>query len=216
MDKDELLKSMAQAVVDMEEEQTAELCRQSLREGVPAKEALYQGLIPGMDEVSRLYAESEYFVPEVLSASDAMYAGLDVLKPHIETERGDKTVKVVIGVVRGDTHDIGKNIVKMMMETSGAEMFDLGRDVAVERFVEKAEEVGAQVIAMSTLMSTTLVGMKKLVEVLVGRGLRPKYKVMVGGGPVSPEFCRRIGADLYAKDAAEAVKVLKAEYRLTR
>lgn len=209
MDKNNLFKSINDAVVDMEEETVGSLCSKSLEENIPAYETITRGLIPGMDKVGRLYEEGEYFLPEVLICSDAMNAGLNILKPHLNRQILDKEVRVVIGVIEGDTHDIGKNLVKVMMEASGFNVIDLGRDVKTESFIERAEAEKADVICISTLMTTTMPGMKKVINLLNEKKIRDKYIVMIGGGPVSQKFADEIGADLYTVDAASAVKRLK-------
>jgi dimethylamine corrinoid protein len=184
----------------------------ALEEKIPADVSINQGLIPGMDEVSKLYEEEEYFLPEVLMCSDAMNAGINVLKPHLDQSAIKDTVKIVIGVIEGDTHDIGKNLVRIMQESTGMKVYDLGRDVPLDKFIEKAEEVDADVICMSTLMTTTMDGMRTVIGKMQGKGIRGKYKVMVGGGPISQRFADTIGADIYAKDAAEAVRLLKKAF----
>ncbi len=211
--KEEFFKKIAENVVDMNEDEVAKLCRDSLKESIPANETINEGLIKGMDKVSTLYEEEEYFLPEVLMCSDAMNAGLNVLNPHLEKSSMDKPIKVVIGVIEGDTHDIGKNLVRVMMESSGMEVYDLGRDVPLSRFIEKAEEVSADVIGMSTLMTTTMDGMKIVIDNLKDQNIRDKYKVLIGGGPISKRFAEDIGADIYTKDASEAVRVLKTVFR---
>ena len=146
---------------------------------------------------------------DVLLCSDAMYAGLEVLRPHLpETAEGGKT-RAVIGVVEGDTHDIGKNLVKIMLDTAGFEMYDLGRDVPLDAFVEKAAEVNASLVCMSTLMTTTMDGMRIVIEKLKEKGIRDKVKVMIGGSPISQKFADEIGADGYSVNAVEAVKLAK-------
>lgn len=209
MDKELLFKKMSDALVEMEEGTVVELCNESLALGIPADETINLGLISGMNEVSRLYEEEEYFLPEVLICSDVMNAGLDVVKPHLGKDTMADPTKVVIGVVQGDTHDIGKNLVRIMMEAGGCEVHDLGRDVHLDRFVDKAEEVGAHIICMSTLMTTTMDGMKTVIDKLQEKGIRDKYKILIGGGPISQQFADRIGADVYTKDAGEAVRRVK-------
>lgn len=209
MEKEILFKNIRDAVVEMEEEKVAELCNKSLEENISAYETITYGLIVGMDEVGKLYQEGEYFLPEVLICSDAMNGGLEILKPHLDRQIRDKEVKIVIGVVEGDTHDIGKNLVKIMMESAGFTVFDLGRDVELYKFVEKAEQENADVICMSTLMTTTMSGMKDVITMLDEKNIRNKYKVMIGGGPVSQKFADKIGADIYTVDASSAVKKLK-------
>ncbi len=210
--REEIFEKISQNVVDMEEDTVAKLCSKALKENIPAGETINEGLIKGMDRVSVLYEEEEYFLPEVLMCSDAMNAGLDVLNPHLEKSEMEKPIKIVIGVVEGDTHDIGKNLVRVMMASSGMEVYDLGRDVPLNKFVEKAEEVNADVIGMSTLMTTTMDGMKIVIDSLKEKNIRDKYKVLIGGGPISKRFCDEIGADIYTKDGAEAVRTLKAVF----
>ena len=207
MEKDELFRQIADAVVEMEEETVEELAQQSLTAGIDAYETIDLGLAKGMERAGQLFDEEEYFVPELLMCSDAMNVGIDVLKPHLKSENVSKKGKVVIGVVEGDTHDIGKNLVRLMMETGGFEVLDLGRDIPPAEFVSKAEEYGADIIGIATLMTTTMPGMKEVVDILANKGIRDKFKVIVGGGPISPAFAKKIGADGYARNAADAVKV---------
>lgn len=206
MKKEQLLTEMKKAIVEMEEERAVKLAEKSLELDIPAYETITEGLIPGMNEVGRLFEEEEYFLPEVLMCADAFNAGLEIVKPYIDKNSMSKPIKVVIGVVEGDTHDIGKNLVKIMMEASDFEVYDLGRDVPLNKFVEKAEEINASIICMSTLMTTTMDGMRVVIDKLKEKNIRDKYKVMIGGGPISQRFAKMIGADLYAKDANEAVR----------
>ena len=209
MGKEEFFQQLADAVVDMDEEKAASVAEEVIVQGIDAFEAIDKGLSDGMARVGRLYEEEEYFIPELLLCADAMYAGLAVLKPHLATSN-EKKGKIVIGVVEGDTHDIGKNIVKMMLETAGYEMVDLGRDVPPRKFVDAARQENAQMIAAATLMSTTMGAMGRIVELLEAEGIKGNHKVIVGGGPVSPAFAKKIGADGYAANATEAVRVAKA------
>jgi dimethylamine corrinoid protein len=209
MDKETLFREISQALVDFEVEKVAELAKETLQQNIPAYETITEGLVTGMKEVSRLYEEEEYFLPEVLMCSDAFNAGLDVVNPHLDKGSLGKPIKIVIGVVEGDTHDIGKNLVRILSGASGFEVYDLGRDVPLDRFIEKAEEVECDMICMSTLMTTTMDGMKTVIDRLKERNIRDKYKVLVGGGPISQTFCDKIGADLYANDASSAVRKAK-------
>ncbi|MBR5265970.1 MAG: corrinoid protein [Clostridia bacterium] len=209
MEKELLFQKISDSVVEMEDELVEELCEKSLEMGIDASETINKGLIHGMDRVSVLYEEQEYFLPEVLTASFALNAGIDILKPHIKGESTDKHIKVVIGVVEGDTHDIGKNLVKIMSESASFEVYDLGRDVPLADFVAKAEEVNADFICMSTLMTTTMAGMGAVIEDLKAKNIRDKYKILIGGGPISQKFADEIGADAYAVDAASAVRKMK-------
>ena len=207
--KEELLKRMSDGVVDMEEDEVAEAAQEFIDSGFPAFEGIMNGLIDGMNRTSVLFDEEEYFVTDVLLCSDAMYAGLNVLKPYLPEESGDNKKKAVIGVVEGDTHDIGKNLVKIMMETAGFQMIDLGRDVPLQKFVDTAKEEQADLVCLSTLMTTTMGGMKTVIELLKDAGIRDQVKVMVGGGPVSQSFAAKIGADGYSQNAVEAVRLAK-------
>lgn len=201
-------KELSEAVVEMDEERAVTAANASLAAGVDAYDAIQQGLSDGMARAGQLFEEEDYFIPELLMCSDAMYAGLEVLKPHL-IKTTDSKGKIVIGVIEGDTHDIGKNMVRIMFETGGFDVIDLGRDVPPQRFVDSAREHGADMIALSTLMTTTMDGMGKVVDLLHQGNIRERIKVMVGGGPISPGFAKRIGADGYAVNAAEAVKVAK-------
>lgn len=209
--KEELLAKLAEDVVEMDDEDIVEVAQEYVDAGYPAMEGMLDGLVKGMSKAGELFDAEEYFVTDVLLCSDAMYAGIDVLKPHLPKDNSGKSApKAVIGVVEGDTHDIGKNLVKILMDTNGFEMYDLGRDVPLEKFVDKAEEVGADIIAMSTLMTTTMGGMKTVIDILNERGIRDKYKVMVGGSPISKKFADEIGADIYTANAVEAAAAAKA------
>ncbi|MDR1943718.1 MAG: corrinoid protein [Synergistaceae bacterium] len=205
----DLHKKLSDAVVNMEEEETAALSEEVVSNGYDAYEAIDMGLASGMERAGVLFEEEEYFIPELLMCSDAMYAGLDVLRPHLPRDNSAGRLKMVIGVVEGDTHDIGKNLVKIMFESAGFEVIDLGRDIPPEVFVEKAIEHEVDLIGLSTLMTTTMKGMGRVVELLKVRGARERCKVMVGGGPISQSFADRIGADGYACNAAEAVRLAK-------
>lgn len=209
MNKEKLFQQISEAVVEMDDDLVEELCNKSLELSIPADKTITEGLVSGMDKVGQLYEEEEYFLPEVLTCSDTLNIGLDILKPHVTVESVDNPVKVVLGVVEGDTHDIGKNLVKIMMESAGFEVHDLGRDVPLQKFIDVAEEIGANFICMSTLMTTTMMGMKTVIDMLEQRNIRDKYKVMIGGGPISQRFADEIGADAYTVDANEAVRRIK-------
>ena len=208
--KEEYLEKMAKMVVEMEDEEIVDLCREYLNEGYDPEEAIFNGLIKGMNEVGRLFEEEEYFISDLLICSDAMYNGIDVLKEDIESYGENNLATAVIGVVEGDTHDIGKNLVKLMLEVNGFNMIDLGKDVPAEKFVDEAIKNDAQFIMMSTLMTTTMANMKKVIDILNERNIRDQFIVMVGGGPVSESFAKDIGADAYSENANEAVKVAKS------
>ena len=168
---------------------------------------IFRGLIPGMDVVGEKFRRNEYYVPQVLLSARAMYAGLDILKPLITAagRESDSFGTVVIGTAQGDLHDIGKNLVAMMLEGAGFRVFNLGRDVAPEKFVAAVQEHGADIVGISALMTTTMPGMKRTIDALLKAGLRERVKVMIGGAPVSQAFCDEIGADGYARDSTLAV-----------
>ncbi len=208
--KEEYLEKMAKMVVEMEDEEIGDLCREYLNEGYDPEDAIFNGLIKGMNEVGKLFEEEEYFISDLLICSDAMYNGIDVLKEKIESYGENNLATAVIGVVEGDTHDIGKNLVKLMLEVNGFKMIDLGKDVPAEKFVDEAIKNKAQFIMMSTLMTTTMANMKKVIDILNERNIRDQFIVMVGGGPVSESFAKDIGADAYSENANEAVKVAKS------
>lgn len=208
--KEDLLKKLSDAVVNMEEEALIEACNEYIEAGYSAFDGIMQGLVDGMNRASALYENEEYFVTDILLCSDAMYEGLSILRPHLqESEMNKERPKGIIGVVEGDTHDIGKNLVKIMLETAGFEMYDLGRDVPLQSFVDKAIDVNASFVCMSTLMTTTMSGMAGVVNLLREAGIRDKVKVVVGGGPISKKFADNIGADGYSQNAVEAVKLIK-------
>jgi corrinoid protein of di/trimethylamine methyltransferase len=208
-DTEALFQGLSDAVVEMDEDRAAELARSAVTEGVDAYTAIDRGLVHGMMRASQLFEDEEYFIPELLLCSDAMYAGLAILQPHLRRDEHTARHKVVIGVVEGDTHDIGKNLVKIMLDASGFEVIDLGRDIAPRRFVDAAVAAGARIVALSTLMTTTMEGMAEVVRLLEAEGLRDRFKVMVGGGPISQAFASKIGADGYSANAAEAVRLAK-------
>lgn len=207
--KKELLGRLESCVLEMEDESVSGVAEDYIAEGFDAYEGIMGGLCAGMERAGRLYEEGEYFVPELLGCSDAMYGGMDVLKPYLKQDGVEKKAAVVLGVVEGDTHDIGKNLVKSMLEAAGCEIYDLGRDVPARAFVDKAREVGARIICLSTMMTTTMGQMQLVIDLLREEGLRDKVAVMVGGGPVSEQFAREIGADHYTANAAEAAACVK-------
>ncbi|MFY9202065.1 MAG: corrinoid protein [Limnochordia bacterium] len=184
-----------------------ELVQQAIDKGFSAQEILEKGLMAGMDVVGVKFKNNEIFVPEVLIAARAMNAGTALLKPLLVSDDVKAKGKVVLGTVKGDLHDIGKNLVRMMMEGKGLEVIDLGIDVPVEKFIETAVQEQAQIIACSALLTTTMNEMKLIVEAAKTAGIRDKVKIMIGGAPVTDQFRASIGADLYAPDAASAAEV---------
>jgi corrinoid protein of di/trimethylamine methyltransferase len=204
--RDELIKTLSDAVVDMDEDKAKEAAQRVLDEGLNAYDAVMNGLAAGMEIVGDLYDRHEYFVPELLLCADALYAGLDILKPHIKPEDVGETAKgqVVIGTIQGDVHDIGKNIIKMMFEVAGFTVHDLGRDVPLEKFVEEQIRTDSEIVALSAMMTTTMMGMKKVVEIIKAKN--PNVAIMLGGAPVTKDVTELFGADGYADSAGNAVQ----------
>jgi corrinoid protein of di/trimethylamine methyltransferase len=184
-----------------------QLVQQAIDEKITAKDILEQGLLSGMNVIGKKFKNNEVYVPEVLIAARAMNKGAALLKPLLIAEGVKATGKVVIGTVKGDLHDIGKNLVKMMMEGKGLEVVDIGTDVEPSKFVEVALSQNCQVVACSALLTTTMGEMKKVVEEFEKSGSRDKVKIMVGGAPITDSFCKQIGADAYTADAASAAEV---------
>ena len=199
--KEEFLAELSRCVVEMEDDDISAVAEDYAVHGYAPLDGILDGLVDGMNKAADLYEREEYFIPELLICSNAMYNGLDVLRPLLPQEEKNSKSKIVIGVVKGDTHDIGKNLVKIMLESAGYEMIDLGRDVAVDDFISTAKEQGAEVIALSTLMSTSMVNMEKVIQGLEAAGIRDQVKVIVGGAPISPAFAEKIGADGYSANA---------------
>jgi corrinoid protein of di/trimethylamine methyltransferase len=208
---DELFKRMAQAVIDGEAEDAATLARQALDEGVDPLEAINKGFTAGMDVVSELYSTGEYFLPDLIMGGEAMKAALAILEPVLKAAGQAREVlgKVVLGTVKGDIHEIGKSLVGSMLSANGFEVYDLGIDVESEAFVAKAREYDADIVALSALLTTTMLHQRDVIEHLSEAGLRDRVKVMVGGSPVTPDWADRIGADGFAEDAASAVVAAK-------
>jgi corrinoid protein of di/trimethylamine methyltransferase len=202
----ELLKILSDGVVNFEEEEVKEAAQKVLDEGFNAYDAVMNGLAAGMEIVGDLYDQHEYFVPELLMAADALYAGLDTLRPHIKMEDLDQrlTGQVVIGTVQGDVHDIGKNLIKMMFEVAGFTVHDLGRDVPLEKFAEEQIRTDSEIVALSAMMTTTMMGMKKVVEMIKEKN--PDVKIMLGGAPLTGDVAKMFGADGYAESAGNAVQ----------
>jgi 5-methyltetrahydrofolate--homocysteine methyltransferase len=204
------LRTIAETLAAGDDDRIATLVREALDGGRPPVQILNQGLLAGMAVVGEQFRLREIFLPDVLLAARAMYAALDVLKPFLSSDRLPSSGRVVIGTVRGDLHDIGKNLVGIMLQGAGFEVIDLGHDVEPDRFVETALERDAAVIGLSALLTTTMPVMKDVVEQLRTRGLAGRVRVIVGGAPVSETWAREIGADAYGYDAANAVERIRA------
>ena len=204
----DILEHLAENLYAGEHLQVADRVRQALQSGLSPAEVL-SGLIAGMDRVGRDFQSGHLFVPEVLLAARAMHAGMAVLRPLLAETGVPYVGTYLIGTVQGDLHDIGKNLVRMMLEGAGFQVLDLGTDVSPERFVAAVREHRPQILGMSALLTTTMPGMRRTIEALEEAGLRDRVKVMVGGAPVTAEYAREIGADAYAPDAATAVEVAR-------
>lgn len=208
--KEDLLKRAAQSVVDADQEAAVSVAEQAIAEGVDPLEMINNGFSVGMSEVGELFDCGEMFLPELIIASDAMVAAVNVLeKAFPEENRGKKLGIAVVGTIEGDVHDIGKGILATMLRVYGFEVHDLGRDVPIKAFVEKAIEVNANIVGSSALMTTTQVGQKALEKALKDAGLRDKVKTMVGGAVVTQRWADKIGSDLYGENASDAVTKLK-------
>jgi corrinoid protein of di/trimethylamine methyltransferase len=193
----------------MDDSNVEKLVREALKQGLEPTEILENGLIAGMKEVGQLFARKEYYVPEVLLASESFYVGFNIINPMIKKTSHQPKARIVMGVVEGDIHDIGKNIVKVMLEASGFEVIDLGRDTPISEFITAVEREKPKILALSSLMTTTMTHMKDVIQELNNRTLRDTVKVVVGGAPLNEEFAQKIGADGYGRDAAAAVKLIQ-------
>lgn len=198
-----LFEQIQDSVVKYDEETTVKLCHVALDDGIDAYDIIMEGLAKGMETVGELYEKKEYYVPELLLCSDALYAALDVLRPHVKKDSQKVSGKILMGVVEGDIHDIGKTLVKTMFEAAGWKIYDLGKDVGSDKFAEQLEKTDADVVALSALMTTSMLAMPKVIEML--KAQKPKVIVMVGGAPLNAEIARRYGADGYADNAVSAV-----------
>ncbi|MCC6147235.1 MAG: corrinoid protein [Anaerolineaceae bacterium] len=206
----DLLRDIYSSIMDGRQKETAEKVQEALDQGADPSVLLNEGMIAAMTEVGKLFEEGEYFVPEMLVAARAMQTGLGILKPYLVKADVKSSGKVVAGTVKGDLHDIGKNLVCMMLEGSAFEIIDLGADVDPQRFVEAVHQTQADIVAMSALLTTTMPNMKVTIEALKAAGLRDNVKVMVGGAPLTQQYADEIGADGFAPDASRAVATAKS------
>lgn len=207
----ESYKNLAEAVENGEEEEVKKLVQQALENGDVALQIIDQGLMKGMEVVGEKFGKGDMFIPEVMISALSLQSGIKMLKPYLEEGQRSHIGKVVIGTVAGDIHDLGKNLVKMMLTANGFEVIDLGTDTPVEDFVKAVEEHSPEVLGLSALLTTTMPEMNKVLDALKEKGLKDQVKVILGGAPVNQDFAQKIGADLYAEDALEAVKVLKEQ-----
>lgn len=210
---EEILKQLRGALVEFDEDKVVELSKIALEEGVDPFVATMEGLADGMIEVGDLYNKKEYFVPELLMCADALYAGLDVLRPAIVASGRAPEAKgsIVLGVVEGDVHDIGKNLIKMMFDVAGWKVYDLGKDVPLDKFVEELVRTDSDVVGLSALMTTSMISMPEIVKKLKEKN--PKVRIMLGGAPITQEIVEKYGADGFAESAGtavdEAIKLIK-------
>jgi corrinoid protein of di/trimethylamine methyltransferase len=203
--REQLHKRLSDGVWKFEEEQVVTAANEVLSNGLDPYDAIMNGLAKGMEEAGRLWEEEEYFVPELLLCADALYAGLNILRPHVNIADKAKTKGVVvIGTVQGDVHDIGKNLVKMMFEVAGFEVHDLGKDVELEKFVEEQLKTNADLVCLSAMMTTSMLGMERVIKMI--REKNPNVKIMIGGAPVTKEVVSKFGADATADNASNALK----------
>jgi corrinoid protein of di/trimethylamine methyltransferase len=202
--KKEILEKLRNGVIQYDEDACREGAQEALDAGLDANEAIFEGLVAGMEEVGRLFEAQEYFVPEILMCADALYAGLEILKPHCQQMDLGIKGSVVIGTVEGDVHDIGKNLVKMMFDVAGFTVYDLGRDVPLDKFVEEQLRTDSDLVCLSAMMTTSMVGMPKVIENIKKKN--PECLILIGGAPTSKELADKWGADGYAEDASNALK----------
>jgi len=207
---EEVLKQLYDAILEGDSKTAAEKVQAALDSGMKPEKVLNESMVAAMGEVGRLFEAGEYYVPEMLIAARAMQSGLAILKPQLVKADVKPAGKIVAGTVKGDLHDIGKNLVCMMLEGAAFEIIDLGTDVAPEKFVEAVKSSGAQIVALSALLTTTMPNMKNTIEALKAAGLRDQTKVMIGGAPVNENYAREIGADGYAVDATRAVSLAQS------
>lgn len=205
----QLLQEIANSIINGKMAETEKLIHQALDSKVHVRDILNQGLIAGMDVVGKKFKNNEFYVPEVLIAARAMKAGMKILKPLFAESGVEPIAKLALGTVKGDLHDIGKNLVSMMLEGAGFEIIDLGVDVTPEKFCAAVKEKNAKVIGLSALLTTTMLNMKTTIEYLKNNGVRDSVKVVIGGAPVTQSYADEIGADGYAADAATAVAIVK-------
>ena len=204
-----ILEDIYNAVIDGKVEDAAAGVEQGLSEGIAVDDILKKGLLAAMDLVGERFGEGDIFIPQVIWSAKSMQAGMDLLRPHFTESQQGQSVKIIIGTAQGDIHDIGKNLVGMMFEGAGFEVVDLGVDIKPDQFVDKAVEEKADIIAVSALLTTTMVSMGEVVSIKNEKGLSSSLKVIIGGAPLSNDFCKEIGADAYGVDAMDAVAKVK-------
>jgi trimethylamine corrinoid protein len=211
MSNEEFLSMVKKAIIEGNKDDAEQLAQRAISENMDLNEIIERGYIQGVQKVGQLWEEGEYFLPELITSAECMKAAMGIMKPALEKAQIDirSAGKIVIGTVEGDIHDIGKNLVASILSANGFDVVDLGADVTLEKFIEKAEEVNADLICLSALLTTTMTGQKRLIERLKEKGLYGQYKVMVGGAPVNQKWADDIGADGYSENALTAVGAAK-------
>ncbi len=207
---EDILVRIRDAIVNLDIDNIGRLCEEAVKAGVPAYEVVMEGMAKGMEVVGEKYERNEYFLAELIMAGETMKEGMKVLEPHLKAGELKRVGKVVIGTVRGDLHDIGKNIVATLLNAAGFEVIDLGVDVPPEKFVEAVKENSPDIVGMSALLTTTMIEMEGIIKELKKAGLRDKVKIIIGGAPITREFAEKIGADAAARDAVEGVNICKS------
>ncbi len=205
----EIFAKLSGAVVDLDVEGVKKVSEEALAAGIPAYKAVIEGMSKGMEIVGQKYEDGEYFLSELIMAGIVMKEGMVVLEPHLKAGEIALAGKIVIGTVSGDLHDIGKNVVVTLLKASGFEVFDLGVNVSTQKFVKSVRERNPDIIAMSALLTVTMIEMERVITELETAGLRKKVKIIIGGAPVTPEYAKKIGADAYAKDAVDGVRTCR-------
>jgi len=209
MSKEEILRRISDAIVEFDIDNIKKIIQEALEAGIPPLDIVTKGMAVGMNIVGKKYEEKEYFLAELIMAGEVMKTGMEVLEPYLKASPISKTGVVVVGTVRGDLHDIGKNIVVTLLKSAGFEVYDLGVDVDPQKFVEKVKETNADILAQSALLTTTMVEMETVIKALEKADVRDKVKVIIGGAPITEEFTSKIGADAYAVDAVRGLQICK-------
>jgi len=211
MSKEETLDRMKKAIVEGDKDEAEALAKEAIKERMDLNEVIDKGYVPGIQKVGDLWEKGEYFLPELITSAECMKGAMSVLQPELEKAQisAKSKGKVIIGTVEGDIHDIGKNLVSSMLAANGFQVVDLGADVKLEKFIEKAEEENADFICLSALLTTTMLGQKKVIEILKEKNLAGRYKVLVGGAPANQKWADDIGATGYGENAMIAVKIAK-------
>jgi corrinoid protein of di/trimethylamine methyltransferase len=213
-ESEQYLKTLIAAVLKYDEIEVKRIVEEAIEANVAPSELLDEGVIPAIRELGEMFGRGEVFLPHMMMASDIVEEAIKMIEPHFPKGEERVPIRIVIGTVEGDLHDLGKNIVMMMLKANGFEVYDIGRDVKAETFIQRAKDLGAQIIAASSLMSTTMPYQREIVEELERQGLRDKIKIIVGGGPCHLEWAESIGADGYGNDGAEAVQEVKRLLRI--